>query len=428
MKVLPTPSQQKLKIVQVDINKLKPADYNPRFISDSEYANLLKSLRVHTLVEPLIANINPTRAYTLISGHQRHRALKELGYKTVPVIFLDLDEEQERALNLRLNRIAGEFDMELLKNYDIETLLDTGFDDTDLGDVWNDALGIDEDDFDEEEAVKKAAETTIKPGDLFALGEHRLYCADSTNPKTIKRLVGDLKPTVFYTDAPFNIGLDYDKGVGLKAKYGGNTNDRKSDVEYTEFLSKILNNSLVVMADDAHVFMYCDQNYIGLVQALMARHGLINRRVCLWVKNGFTVVPQVAFNKGYEPVIYSTRGKPYLSPNNQNLTEILNRDIATGNRTADDILDIFDIWLARRDPGQEYQHPAQKPLSLHEKPLKRCTKVGDIILDCCGGSGSTLLSCEQMKRVALIAEIEPVFCQVIIDRYELLTGKKAVRL
>jgi len=94
---------------------------------------------------------------------------------------------------------------------------------------------------------------------------------------------------------------------------------------------------------------------------------LKNRRVCLWIKNGFNVVPQVAFNKGYEPCIYATKGNPYLSDSSQNLTEILNKDIASGNRTLDDIIDLFDIWLAKREAGQDYQHPTQKPATLHEK-------------------------------------------------------------
>jgi len=416
-----------LKIVQVDINKLKPAEYNPRFISNSEYANLLKSLRIHTLVEPLLSNSNPARAFTLISGHQRLRVLKELGYQTVPVIFLDLDEEQERNLNLRMNRVTGEFDTELLKNFNIETLLETGFDDIDLGEIWNASLEIEDDGFDQEKALKKAAETSIKLGDQFQLGKHKLICGDAADPVVIKRLVGELKPHVLYCDPPYNISLDYDKGVGNKASYGGQTNDTKTDVEYADFLGAALANALAVMDKDAHIFMFCDQTYIGLLQTLMVQHGLTNRRVCLWIKNGFSPVPGVAFNKSFEPCVYSTRGKPYLS-DIHNLTEILNKDIAPGNRTIDDIIDIFDIWLAKRDPGQDYQHPTQKPLTLHEKPLKRCTRIGDVVLDYYGGSGSTLLSCEQMKRVALLCEIEPVFCQVIIDRYELLTGEKAVKL
>lgn len=417
-----------IQTIQVKISELKPAAYNPRKISDKAYVDLQESLRRFNMLDPLIVNGSAERRNTIIGGHQRYRAAKELGFKTVPVVYVDLDEARERELNLRLNRNTGEWDFELLKQLDIELLLDVGFDDTDLGDIWNDALEADDDDFDEEEAVKKAAETNIQPSNMFQLGKHKLICGDSTDPAVIKRLVGDVKPTMFYSDPPFNIGLDYNKGVGLKAGYGGSTNDNKSEHEYSSFLANVLSAALPTLSADAHIFMYCDQNYIGLVQSLMADHSLKNRRVCLWIKNGFNVVPQVAFNKAYEPCVYATRGNPYLSGNNKNLIEILNKDITAGNRSIDDIVDLFDIWLARREAGQDYQHPTQKPIALHEKPLKRCTKVNDFVLDVFGGSGSTLMACEQMKRTALLCEIEPVFCQVIIDRWEALTGQKAAQL
>lgn len=416
-----------LNIVEVAVGQLQQALYNPNRMDAYQDAQLDKSIQTHGFAQPLIANINPERKFILVAGHQRLRSAKRLGYKTVPVIFLDLDEEQERQLNLRLNRVHGEFDIDLLKNFDIEELLITGFDDTDLGEIWNANLEVEGDDFDEQKVVKQAKTTDIKLGDMFSLGKHRLVCGDATDPAVIKRLVGDLKPTMLYVDPIFNISLDYNRGVGNKSSYGGKTTDNKTDAEYADFLGTALTNALAVMDKDAHVFMYCDQTYIGLLQTLMTQHGLTNRRVCLWIKNGFSPTPGVAFNKAFEPCVYATRGKPYLS-DVHNLTEILNKDVAPGNRAIDDIIDIFDVWLAKRDAGQDYQHPTQKPLTLHQKPLKRCTKIGDVVIDVMAGSGSTLLACEQMKRIALLCEIEPVFCQVIIDRYELLMGQKAVKL
>jgi DNA modification methylase len=421
-------THENLKIQAVAISELKPALYNPRKISDKAFNDLVESLRRYKMLDPLIVNGSAERKNIIIGGHQRYRAAMKLGYKTVPVVYVELDEKSEKHLNLTLNRIGGEWDFELLKQFDIDLLLEAGFDDTDLGDIWNDALETDNDEFDHEKAAKKATETTIKLGDMFQLGKHRLICGDSTDPTVIKRLVGDTKPTMFYSDPIYNIGLDYDKGVGMNAGYGGKTKDNKSDIAYGEFLGQILAAALPTIDENAHVFMYCDQTYIGMLQSLMVEHELKNRRVCLWIKNNFNMTPQVAFNKAYEPCIYATRGTPFLSDSSQNLTEILNKDVAIGNRTIDDIVDLFDIWLAKREAGGDYQHPTQKPVTLHEKPLKRCTKVGDVVLDVFGGSGSTLIACEQMMRVALLSEIEPVFCQVIIDRWEALTGQKAVKL
>src|SRR5579884_2017257 len=263
----------KHKIEYVDLNVLQEATYNPRKINDKAFADLKESLRRFELVDPLIVNGSLDRKNIIIGGHQRYRAAKELGHKTVPVVYVELDEARERELNLRLNRNTGEWDLELLKEFDIELLLDVGFDDTDLADIWNDALETDDDDFDVKKAVKEAQKTDIKPGYLFQLGKHRLICGSSTDPEVIKRLVGEHKPTTFYSDPPYNIGLDYNKGVGLKAGYGGTTDDNKSDPDYKTFLSDILTAALPNLAADAHIFMYCDQNYIGLLQALMVEHG-----------------------------------------------------------------------------------------------------------------------------------------------------------
>jgi len=142
------------------------------------------------------------------------------------------------------------------------------------------------------------------------------------------------------------------------------------------------------------------------------------------VKNNHNMTPQVAFNKAYEPCVYATRGKPYFAPIN-NLNEVLNKEVATGNRTLDDILDLLDLWLVKRLPGQDYEHPTAKPPTLHEKPLRRCTKPSDVVVDLFGGSGSTLIACEQLKRRAFLCEIDPVFCDVIIKRFTELTGKEA---
>ena len=228
-----------------------------------------------------------------------------------------------------------------------------------------------------------------------------------------------------YIDTPYNISLDYNKGIGQKKRYGGKTNDSKSPEEYERFLRAIYANALAVGKDDLHIFGWNDETNVGLMQRIFADLGLKNRRTCLWIKGVANVVPGVAFGKCYEACVYATRGKPYLSDKHQNFDEILNRDVSAGNRALDDILDIMNIWLQRRIPGNEYEHATQKPLTLAEKPLRRCTKVGGNVIDTTGGSGSSLISCEQMKRRCFMAEIEPIFTDLIIRRFEATTGIKA---
>ena len=286
--------------------------------------------------------------------------------------------------------------------------------------------GQDDDHFDVDNAVDEIVEPVTQIGDVYQLGNHRLICGDSTDSKTIATLMNGKQANIIYTDPKYNINLDYSKGISTSGKYGGTTNDRLTDAEYEDFLKTTLSNAVAVLTSDAHVFCYCDQLYVGLVQKIYGEIGVDTKRVCLWVKNNFNMTPQLAFNKAYEPCVYGTLGQPYLSETH-NLTEILNKEVAPGNRTIDDIIDLFDIWLAKRDPASSYEHPTQKPPTLHEKALRRCTKPGDIVLDIFAGSGSTMVACDQLKRTCYMAEIEPVFCDVIVARYEQLTGNKAVK-
>lgn len=235
------------------------------------------------------------------------------------------------------------------------------------------------------------------------------------------------KVSMILTDPNFNIGLSYDKGIGGKGNYGGHTDDKKSDENYELLLRQSLINGLSVCNKDVHVFVYHDPRYTWLIQKLFKELGITYRRTCLWIKNNSTPTPNVAFNRQYEPALYGTIGKPYLSNRAFNLSEILNRDIGSGNQTIDDIYDLIDIWLVKRLGGTR-EHPAEKPASLHERALRRCTKPGDIVLDMFSGSSSIMVACHQLKRVAYMVECEPVFIQLAINRYEKLTNKKIKKL
>lgn len=417
-----------LKIVEMPIKQLKVAEYNPRRLSEKAEADLTESIKRYGCVDPIIINRHRDRELVVVGGHQRIKVLQKLGYVTAPTIAVNLPLDKEKELNLRLNKNVGEFDLELLRNLDMNLLLDVGFDDSDLSAIWEDALGTEEDNFEIEKSLIQHVEPKTKSGDLIKLGHHYLLCGDATNLADIKKLVNEHHIDMVYCDSPYNISLDYNKGISTKGKYGATkTQDSKSPDDYKHFLHRAIANALTVTKPDAHFFYYCDQNWIWLLQQLYQELGIKHERVCLWLKNNANMVPQVAFNKVYEPVVYGTRGKPYLSKSVTILNEVLNKEVGTGNRLSDDILDLFCIWLAKKDAGRKYEHPTQKPITLHEKPLRRCTKPGDLVLDTFGGSGSTLIACEQMKRRAFLLEIDPVFCDVIIDRWQKLTGEEVQR-
>ena len=421
---------KKINISYIDPSSLSPAEYNPRKWDGAAISKLTDSIKRFGLVDPLIVNGAPERANVVIGGHFRLEIAKRLRIDKVPVVYVNIpDIDTEKELNLRLNRNTGGWDMEMLKDFDIEMLLDIGFDDSDLESIWNETLGAEDDEFDVQEELKKIKTPKTKPGCIYSLGRHILGCGDATDTSFIDRLVGSSQIDMVYLDPPYNISLDYNKGIGGKGKYGGTlTKDNKTRDEYRKFLESAISNALRKVKKDCHVFCYCAESYIGLLQDLYRGLGIDSRRVCLWIKNNQNITPQIAFNKACETCVYGTIGSPYLSNSLKNLSEVLNKEIDSGNRMLDDIFDMFSIWLAKRLPTQKYTHPTEKPPSLHEKSLRRCTKIGDSVLDTFGGSGSTLIACEQLKRKCYMSEIEPIFCDLIVKRYKKLTGKGVSRV
>lgn len=416
-----------MKITNVKIKQLNPSEYNPRSWDQSATENLTESIKRYGIVDPIIVNGAENRKNIVIGGHFRLKIAEDLGFTEIPVVYLDIPNiEKEKELNLRLNQNTGAWDYELLKNFDVDMLLDIGFDDTVLSHIWDEQLGVGDDEFNVEEELEQINDPQSRLGQVYKLGRHYLLCEDATDSSTIQTFLDSVQVDMIYCDPPYNISLDYNKGIGNKNTYGGSTNDSKTDQEYKDFITATLQNGLSVANDNTHIFYWCDERYIGLIQEIYQEQGIDNKRVCLWIKNNFNVTPNVAFNKVYEPCVYGTRGKPYLDEDVTKYHEILNKEVDSGNRTIDDIQDLFNIWLAKRIPTQEYEHPTEKPPTLHEKPLKRCTKPGDVVLDLFGGSGSTLVACEQLNRTCYIVEIEPTFCDLIINRYKKLTREEAV--
>ncbi|RJO61201.1 hypothetical protein C4544_03460 [candidate division WS5 bacterium] len=420
-------NKEKISVEYVATNVLKAATYNPRRISDDSMGQLRESIKRFRIIDPLIVNGAPSRRNIVIGGHMRLRAAKENGLKEVPVVYVNIPSEaKEKELNLRLNRNIGEWDLELLKSFDPGLLLGIGFNNDDLANIWDEHLEAEDDDFDESKELAKIKVPKTKLGDLIQLGKHKLICDDATNPKTLKRLFGKERASMIYSDPPYNLqgGIDYAKGLGGRANYGGNVNDNRTDDEYRMFIRKSLEYALAVAQDNTHVFYWSDQKYIWLIQTLYRELGIENKRVCLWLKNGQNPTPGVAFSKCYEPCTYGVRGKPYIAKNLQNLNEVMNKEITTGNNLLEETLDHLDVWLVKRLSGKSYEHATSKPPKLHEKSIRRCTRPGDIILDSFSGSASTMIAAEQLKRRVYAVELEPIFCDLAIARYERLTKRK----
>ena len=404
------------------VDDLLPSNKNPRIMSEKQMDDLKRSIKKYNLVEIPVSDIDGN----ICAGHQRIRALQILGRGKeeidIRIPNRKLTEEEYEGYMLASNAIIGSWDYEKLKDFDLGFLLDIGFDQIELGKIWNKNLEVEEDDFSVEKELKKIKEANTKLGDLIILGNHRVICGDCTDPTIMKKLFGNDRASMIYSDPPYNIKLDYDRGIGGKQNYGGTIADNRGENEYKDLIKKSIENALAFSVKDIHVFYWSDQRYIWLIQTLYMELGINNKRVCLWIKNGQNPTPKSAFNKCYEPCTYGSKGSPFLSNERQNLNEVMNKDITTGNSMIDEI---NDLWTIKRLSSKEYEHATSKPPKLHEKAILRCTKPMDIILDSFLGSGSTLIAGEQLKRRVFGVELMPIFCDLIIKRWEKLTGEKA---
>lgn len=413
------------------VQDLTPNGYNPRKVSGNQKQDLQKSIETFGAVVPVVLNIG-SRTDIIIGGEQRIKIYADLGYKTVECMIpsRELSLEEERELNLRLNKNTGSWDEELLKNFNLSVLLDVGFEDDKIQDFFDD-VELAEDEYDVDKAIEEMIEPRTKAGEVWQLGEHRLLVGDSTDKELVSTFMGETKAHFIFQDMPYNIGLSYNKGISNTKEYGGQYSSKKdsmSNAEYYAFIEASISTAKVIAHADAHYLYWCDAKYVGEIQALYKQHKILFRRICYWVKNNQNMTPKVAFNRVHEPAIYGTTGKAYLNQNLKNVNEILNQEVTTGNQLHNELLDMIDLWIVKRDDVQSYLHPTQKPVGLNEKPLKRCTAPGHVVFSGFGGSGSDLIACEQLRRVWFGVEQDPVFASIIIDRWEKFTKLTAKRI
>lgn len=403
-----------------EVKDLLPWQENPRKISKVALDKLKEKITQNGFHSVIVIDIDNT----ILSGNQRKIALTELGVKTVSVMIPSrkLSDEERRRIGIESNINDGEWDFEKLKSFDLELLQFAGFDEKELVKFWDEDKDTKDDKFDVDKELKKIKTPQTKSGDLIVMGGHKLLCASSTDIGAVKKLFGDDRATAIYSDPPFNIGLSYDKGVGNKSNYGGTFDDNQSPEAYKEFIRQVLKSSLAISTKDTHVAFWCDEAWVWVFQTLYMELGVKNRRLNIWIKNNSSPIPTVAFNKCAEYCVYGTKGSPYLSDLVKNLNEIQNKDCTTGNQLLEDI---SNIWATKRLPSNQMEHPTSKNPELHHKFIMRCTKPGDIIFDAFSGSASTMICAEQLDRKVYSLEIEPVFCDLAIRRYEKLTGRKA---
>lgn len=420
-------------LVKLSVDLIEFPEWNPRDISAREFKKLRTEIKQDPDFlkqrPPLINHITSEKRFICYAGNQRGKAAIENGETEIWAwVQEDVPKEIQDARMLKDNLHRGEWNWEKLKAFDVGFLNNVGFRFDEMGELFKDKNAVKNDTFNADEAYDEIKAPSTKLGDIYILGEHRLMCGSSQDEEQVERLMNGELADIIYCDPPYNIGLSYDKGIkpnAIKKRYTNAVfSDNMSNADYLAWLLQITNNALAVSKPDIHIFFWCDPRFIGIVQDAYRKLGISNKSVAFWLKDHFNPTLQMAFHRLIEPCVYGTKGKPVLNDKFRNFSEILNKEIQ-GRKLFESLMDYTDTWAVAREASQTYLHPTQKPCTLHEKPLNRCSFPGNIVLDLFGGSGSTLIACEQMKRKARLMELDPVFCDVIVKRWEALTGLKA---
>lgn len=393
-----------MNIQKIKIDKLIPATYNPRKNlkpSDAEYVKIKNSIEKFGFVSPLVIN----KDMTVIGGHQRLKVLKEMGIVEVECIIVDLDKTNEKALNIALNKIQGDWDEEKLeallqelKLEDFDTNL-TGFDFDEVDEILKDVNGSKEDDFDVDSAYEEIEEPITKPGDVWILGKHRLMCGDSAQKEDVMRLMNNQDADMLLTDPPYNVDYVGKTSEALKIK-----NDNMSDNQFYEFLKKVFENMYSVTKEGASIYVFhADTEGLNFRKAFKDA-GYKLAECLIWKKYCF-VMGRQDYQWQHEPILYGWKeGAAHHFINDRTQSTILEFD----------------------RPRQSSLHPTMKPIDLVARLLKNSSKENDKILDLFGGSGSTIIAAEQLNRNCYTMELDPKYCDVIVKRWESLTNKEAI--
>ncbi|MFA5143277.1 MAG: DNA modification methylase [Candidatus Omnitrophota bacterium] len=408
-----------MNIRKVRIDQINPAAYNPRLDlkpGDPEYEKLKKSIKTFGYVEPLVWN---SRTGNLVGGHQRLKVLTEQGDKEVDVSVVDLDPEKEKALNLALNKIRGDWDIEKLgelldelgKSPDFDVTL-TGFDIPEISEILDQLEEAKEDDFDFESALKDEEKATTKPGDIIGLGEHRILCGDASKLEDLAKLLGNEIVGLIHTDPPYNVDYyggarPHDKARPKNSKQWRRIyNDNMSQEDYEKWLKTIITNASKYLALGAAVYIWNGSRQFGPMYDMLTELNFHIGCVITWAKERFAI-GYGDYNQQTEFCLYGWKEKAgahkWYGPNNEST-----------------------LWQIKRDSTAGYIHPTQKPVALAHRAIRNSSKRGDIVLDLFLGSGTTLMAAESLKRRCFGTEISRAYCDGIIKRYVKFAGKDKV--
>ncbi|NRC82478.1 DNA modification methylase [Enterococcus faecalis] len=379
---------------------LIPYEKNPRH-NEGAITAVAKSIEKFGFKVPIVVDASNV----IVNGHTRLKAAKYLGLKEVPTIIADdLTPEQIKAFRLADDKVGeiATWDEELL-NAELDELadLDLDFDMTEFGfdlpDIEGEEVEVIEDEFEEE----LPAEPISKLGDIYQLGRHRLMCGDSTNSLEVEKLMGNKKADLLITDPPYNVAYEGKGKEALTIK-----NDSKETNEFHSFLYEAFSAAINNMKLGSSFYVWYASSEVVNFHTALEEAGFLVKQELIWNKNSM-VLSRQDYHWKHEPCLYGwASGGSHSWYSDRKQTTILNFDRPTVNK----------------------EHPTMKPVALFDYQIKNSSKQGDCILDLFGGSGTTLIACEQNEREAYLMELDPRYVDVIIARWEAFTGEVAVKI
>jgi DNA modification methylase len=377
------------------ISEVKLNPNNPRLIKDDKFKKLVQSIKDF----PEMLNIRPivvNQDMIILGGNMRYKACKEAGLKEIPVIITDLTEDQQREFLIKDNTSGGEWDWEVLANeWDNEQLEAWGLD---LPNDFNtEVLEAEEDDF---EVPEGGIETDIVLGDLFEIGEHRLLCGDSTDSDQVEKLMNGQKANMVFTSPPYNGNTHLDIGKGGGRLYNDKEMDNKESDVYIDFLQQVLNNILI----NTSGFVFWNINYNAKSRNEYLKH----------------LVPY--FNYLWETIIWEKTGMPIADGLTRNCEFIFVLKNGERKHLGKHFETSHNLWKISNLNSQDLKnnHRACFPIELPTKGINLGSEINDLILEPFTGSGSTMVASHQLKRKCYGMELDPKYCQVIIDRMKKL--------
>lgn len=431
------------EMVEVALSKLKPYERNAKLHPKSQIEKLKNSIQAFGFISPCLID----KENNIIAGHGRVEAAAELGMETVPCVFIEgLTEEQRRAYILADNRLTelGGWDMTTASG-ELEDLMETGFDINLTGFDIDDIIIDEIEDIDTEPDIEEMdeAEPIVQPGEVWLLGDHRLMCGDSTEARDVEKLVGGVPVDLMVTDPPYNVAYSQKNEVLTKAGYYKNkrtietattpiANDDMDEESFICFLIDAFNCASDVMRPGAAFYIFhSDTHGYEFRTAVKATDALDLRQNLVWVKNSL-VLGHADYQWIHEPILYGwKKGASHYFIDMRSLTTVQAKDYESMTReeAIEALRKMIELTTIQEEnkPSVNDLHPTMKPVPLIKKLIRNSSKEGNIVLDPFGGSGTTLIACEEMNRTCYMMELEPLYADVVIRRWEEKTGRKAKR-